>query len=236
MTLVAIHQPQFMPWLGYFDKIDRCDIFCFLDTVQFKKNEFQNRNRIRAKKGWQWLTAPVVHRFPQRIEETEINNRENWRRKHLETLKTHYRKAPFFSMCMDRLEAFYSQQWIWLAHLNMASARLIMEMMGMEKKTVPASELNVATDHPTERLVRICKRLGGDAYLSGKDGASYMDLEVFRDNGVRVFFQDFHHPVYPQVYDPFEPYMSALDLVLNCGTGSLDFLREARRPLLATEG
>ena len=109
--IVTIHQPQYLPWIGYFDKINQVDAFCFLDNVQFKKNEWQNRNRIKTAQGWQWLTVPVKHRFPQTIEEVEINDTVNWRRKHLQALATNYKKTPYFDEYIEFFEDVYSNEW-----------------------------------------------------------------------------------------------------------------------------
>ena len=171
MTVVAIHQPQFLPWLGYFDKLDRSDVFCLLDTVQYKKNEFQNRNRIKTADGWQWLTVPVTYRFPQRIYEVGVNQTVDWQRKHLQALKTNYSKAPYFGTYIARFEEFYQQSYELLAEVNVACIRLLMDLLGLKSKVVLSSSLQVETEDPTLRLVEICQALDGDTYLSGRDGA-----------------------------------------------------------------
>ena len=102
--IVAVHQPQYLPWLGYFDKIDRADVFVMLDTVQYKKNEWQNRNRIKTAAGPQWLTVPVTYRFPQRIDEVGVNNRERWQHRQRQALVSNYRKAPFWDGLAPFLE------------------------------------------------------------------------------------------------------------------------------------
>jgi hypothetical protein len=228
MTLVAIHQPQYLPWLGYFDKLDRCDVFCLLDTVQYKKNEFQNRNRIKTADGWQWLTVPVTYRFPQRIEEVGVNQTADWQRKHLQALKTNYSKAPFFDNYYASFEEFYQKSYEMIVDVNVASIELLMELLGLERKLVLASSLKVETEDPTLRLVEICKILGGDFYLSGRDGANYMDIDMFAGHQIDILFQDFKHPQYPQCYGPFEPNMSVVDLLFNCGPESLATIREAK--------
>ncbi len=227
MTVVAIHQPQYLPWLGYFDKLDRCDVFCLLDTVQYKKNEFQNRNRIKTSQGWQWLTVPVTYRFPQRIHEVGVNQTVDWQRKHLEALKTNYSKAPFFDTYYASFEEFYQRSYEMLVDVNVASIELLMELLGFERKLVLASSLKVDIEDPTLRLVKICQTLGGVAYLSGRDGAKYMDLDTFHSHQLEVVFQDFHHPEYSQCYGPFEPNLSVVDLLFNCGPESLTIIREA---------
>lgn len=227
MTVVAIHQPQYLPWLGYFDKLERCDVFCLLDTVQYKKNEFQNRNRIKTAEGWQWLTVPVTYRFPQRIEEVGINQTVDWQRKHLQALKTNYSKAPFFETYYPSFEEFYQQSYDFLVQVNVACIQLLVELLGLERKLVLASSLPVETEDSTLRLVEICKNLGGDYYLSGRDGAKYIDVDMFQNHKIEVLFQDFKHPHYPQCYGPFEPNMSVVDLLFNCGPESLAMISEA---------
>lgn len=227
MTVVAIHQPQYLPWLGYFDKIDRCDVFCLLDTVQYKKNEFQNRNRIKTADGWQWLTVPVTYRFPQRIEEVGVNQTVDWQRKHLQALRTNYSKAPFFETYYESFVEFYQQSYNFLVQVNVACIQLLVELLGLERKLVLASSLPVETEDSTLRLVEICRNLGGDSYLSGRDGAKYMDVDMFQNHQIEVLFQNFKHPQYPQCYGPFEPNMSVVDLLFNCGSDSLAIIKEA---------
>ena len=224
--IVAIHQPQFMPWLGYFDKMDRTDVFVFLDNVQFKKNEWQNRNRIKTAKGWQWLTVPVSYHFPELINRVRVNNNLNWQKKHLHALLTNYRKAPFFDLYFPHFKEFYKREWGRLVDLNIESVILLKDILGIPTRTCIASQLGEMGDDPTGRLIGICKALGADTYLAGKDGRNYMDLEAFEGAGLRVIFQDFHHPVYPQPFGGFEPCMSAIDLVFNCGPGGLTLIRK----------
>ena len=109
--IIAIHQPQFMPWLGYFDKMDSCDAFVLLDNVQYKKNEYQNRNRIKTSNGWQWLTVPACYKFPQKINEVLIDNSVNWQKKHICALQTNYGKSPFFEKYIKHFKGFYDKDW-----------------------------------------------------------------------------------------------------------------------------
>jgi len=226
--IVAIHQPQYLPWLGYFDKMIRADAFCYLDNVQYKKNEWQNRNRVKTSRGWQWLTVPVEYRFPQKINEVRINNRVNWRKKHLKSLRMNYGKSPFFREYIGFFEDAYGRDWKYLSELNVHVAEGLRRMLGIfMERTVLASRLKLSED-PTDRLIDICKILGGDTYLSGKDGSRYMDMNRFLERGISVVFQDFSHPEYPQRYGRFQPRLSAVDLLFNCGPDSLNIIREAQ--------
>jgi len=224
--IVAVHQPQYLPWLGYFDKMIKADVFCYLDNVQYKKNEFQNRNRIKTAQNWQWLTVPVLYRFPQKINEVKINNTVTWKRKHLQALVTNYKKAPFFEDYIGFFEGVYSKDWEYLSELNVYLIDNIRNLIGLKAtQTVWASSLHLSDD-PTGRLIDICKVLGADTYLSGPDGIKYMDLEQFKQQGIQVMVQNFQHPEYPQLFGDFVSHLSIVDLLFNCGPGSLEKIGE----------
>ncbi len=223
---VAVHQPQYLPWLGYFDKMDRVDCFVLLDDAQFEKNEWQNRNRIKTATGWQWLTVPVLHRFPQRIAEVRIHDAAPWRRKHLQALIGNYGGAPDFETHRPFLEELYAREWRLLLDVALAALAYLAGALGVTTKLVLASTLGLPEGaRATERLVAICRALGADTYLSGAGGHEYLEVERFERDGVRVVFQAFECPVYPQRFGAFEPNLSVVDLLFNCGRRSLDVLR-----------
>lgn len=224
--IVAVHQPQYLPWLGYFDKIRRADIFCYLDSVQYKKNDWQNRNRIKTAQGWQWLTVPVRFQFPEKINEVKINRSVSWRKKHLQAMVTNYRRSPYFAQYIELFESIYATDWESIAELNIYAIERLKSALGLDgKSTIQSSQLQLRED-PTDRLIDICKEFEADTYLSGQDGIKYMDLERFQDNGIEVIIQEFTHPVYPQMFDGFESNMSIVDLLFNCGPDSLDKITE----------
>ncbi len=228
---VAIHQPQYLPWIGYFDKMDQVEVFVLLDTVQFKKNEWQNRNRIKTASGWQYLTVPVLHRFPQRISDVVINTRVPWRRKHLQALISNYAHAPFFDVHRPFFEAVYSREWTRLLDLNLTILSYLVEALKIQTKLVLASSLDLEEpEEKTARLVAICRALGATTYLSGVGGKGYLDLKLFEAAGIRVRFQAFATPSYPQRFGPFVPNLSVVDLLFNVGGRSLDLIRQGRQP------
>ena len=224
--IVAVHQPQFLPWLGYFDKIRQADIFCYLDNVQYKKNDWQNRNRIKTAQGWQWLTVPVRYKFPERICEVRINPTVKWRKKHLRALVTNYGRAPFFKQYIDMYEQIYSEDWEYVAELNIHLIERLKSALGLSRKPVIKSTQLELREDPTDRLIDICKAVKADTYLSGQDGIKYMDLERFKEYGIEVIIQHFEHPVYPQIFNDFQSHMSVVDLLFNCGPGSLEKIKE----------
>lgn len=229
IVICAVHQPQYLPWLGYFDKIDRADIFVLLDIVQYKKNEWQNRNRIKTATGPQWLTVPVLYRYPQRISDVVINNRERWEHKHRHTLLTNYAKAPYWDYLLPFWQEIWAVPWDKLAPLNITVVRLLCELLGITTPIVVASELGPLPDDPDERLIAITKLLGAHTYLAGAGGHNYMNLNAYENAGIRVIFQEFHHPVYRQLFaGAFVPYMSVIDLLYNHGPESMDIIRSSR--------
>ena len=225
--IVAVHQPQYLPWLGYFDKMRKADIFCYLNNVQYKKNEWQNRNRIKTAQGWQWLTVPVRYHFPEKINEVAINNTTGWQKKHLQALITNYSRAPFYKDHITIFEDALSRDWAFVSELNIYLLERLREALNIDSQpTVVSSDLDLS-EEPTDRLIDICQAVGADTYLSGPDGAKYMDLERFEQNGIEVIIQEFKHPVYPQLFEAFESHMSIVDLLFNCGPESLEIISNA---------
>jgi len=229
MMLVAIHQPQYLPWLGYFDKMDRADAFCYLDNVQYKKNEWQNRNRLKTAQGWQWLTVPVKYRFPQKIIEVTVNEAVHWQHKHIQALITNYKKAPYFNDYFPVIESALKHDFKNIGDLNIHMITRVREILGIHSKPVVRGSEIPLSDDPTGRLVDICKYFGGDTYLAGQDGTKYMEMDQFGKSGIKVATQEFEHPEYPQCFGDFQSHLSIIDLIFNCGPESLKIIRKGRR-------
>jgi len=230
--IVAVHQPHYLPWTGYFDKIDSADIFVLLDTVQFEKNGWQNRNRIKTPEGWMWLTVPVEHRFGTSIAETGIDHRQRWGRKHRNALAANYSRAPFYSRYAGFLDDLYSREWESLSALNGEILAFLLRDMGIRTEIIRASSLGELPDDPNERLACLVGKLGGDTYLAGSGCAGYFRAEPFRNAGIRVVFQDYIPAEYPQLHGAFLPGLSAVDVLCNCGGESLEIIRKGRRTVL----
>jgi hypothetical protein len=222
--LVAIHQPEHLPWLGFFEKMQRADLFVMLDDVQFSRGDFQNRNRVKGSAGVQWLTVPVVHKFPQKINEVSIAGAD-WREKHWKTLGSCYRRSAHFDGLAPTLEEFYRRSWTNLAGMNVAAIELMASLLGIEKKWVFASELPVRGTK-SDLVLDICKAVGASSYYSGKAGSTYLDRESFARAGIGIVVQSFDHPTYEQLFmkHGFIPNLSALDMLFNCGRGCFDFV------------
>jgi len=225
IMIVAVHQPQYLPWLGYFDKIDRADIFVLLDNVQFKKNEWQNRNKIKTAQGWQWLTVPVMYKYPQLITEVMINSKVNWRHKQRQAILSNYRKAPYYDSLERFFEDIFSSSWQFISQLNIDMVKRLGNILGTDTPIYVASDLGEFPQDPDERLIAITKHFGSGTYLAGAGGRKYMDLEKYSKSGTKVIFQDFKHPSYSQLFGGFEPFMSVIDLIFNHGDKSLMIIR-----------
>ena len=208
--------------------MDRVDRFVLLDTVQYKKNEWQNRNRVRTATGWQWLTVPVRSRFPMTIQEVSIDETGDWRRKHREALRIHYARSSFKDAVLPAIDAILEESSPGLSALNLRLVRLLAGLLGVRTPLTLASEIPGLPEGADERLISLCRRFGATDYLAGQGGAAYMDLRAYAAAGVRVDFQSFRHPVYAQAYPGFEANLSAVDMLLNCGPGSIVRIREAR--------
>jgi len=224
---VTILQPSYLPWLGFFEQMTRSDKFVLLDDVQYTRRDWRNRNKVRVKEGWVWLTVPVQQksRFSQSLLETRIDNSVSWRRKHLETLRQHYCKAPFFEKYFPRCQQIYEKDWKFLFDLCLETIQFLKEEMGIETPLLRSSEMKLSGEK-TERLVSICRELGATHYLSGESGSDYISQEDFSNQGIELEYQNYEHPVYPQRYPGFVPHLSTIDLLFNCGEQSLSILKQ----------
>ncbi len=228
MTVAAIHQPQYLPYLPFFHKVAQADVFVVLDNVQFLHRSEQHRNRIKTERGWQWITVPVHTRRDQLISEVVINQTEPWQRRHTNAIRSSYGRAPYFDEYAPRVLELIAEPRTSLADLNMSLVTALMEMLKIETPVVYASSLGV-DGHRSQRLANLCVAVGADTYLSGPGGASYMDQSVFDAARVEVSWQDFEPPAYPQLFPEvgFVPGLSILDTILCLGP---ETARSVERP------
>lgn len=233
MRTVVIHQPNYLPGCTYFDKLASADVFVSLDTVQYTKNNWINRNRIKTANGLQWITVPVhtKGRSTQSIFETEIDIKKDWQRDHARTLEQNYARAPFFDAYGPALIEALGRPWTRLAEMNEHLLRMLCAWLGTDVPLVRASNLNVSGSS-TDLLLNICEAVGADRYLSGPGGRKYMDVHMFAARGVELVFHDYHHPVYPQLHGPFEENLSAIDLLFNVGE---EAIASFQRPVVGSQ-
>jgi WbqC-like protein family len=228
-TLVVL-QPGYLPWLGFFDQMHRSDVFVYYDDVQFDKHGWRNRNRIKTPAGALWLTVPVRHAGlgQPRIMDTLIDGSTSWARKHVRSIRQYYAKAPFLNRYLPEIEELLERPWAHLADLDIALAGVLAGWLSLEPTVHRASALGIAGDK-SERLLNLCRHFGADRYLSGNAAQDYLEVDLFTRHGVAVEWQNYHHPVYPQQHGQFMPFLSALDLLLNCGDESASILKRETR-------
>jgi hypothetical protein len=218
-VIVAAHQPNFAPWVGFFDKMQHADVLVLLDTVQFIKRGYQNRTRIKGPGGPQWLTVPVVTkgRYDQATRDVEIDETADWRRVHLRTLQSVLAKAPHRDELLELLAPIYAQPGMpRLVDVTTAIIGEIVKRLGIPTRLVPASEL--ACEGSGSRLMlNVTRAVGGDVYLSGVTGRKYLEPEMFAEAGVDLRYHEFEVFEYPQQHGPFEPGLSCLDYLANVG-------------------
>lgn len=216
--IVAIHQPNYAPWLGYFAKMARADVFVLLDDAQFSKNGYINRVQVDAGGAARWLTVPVSYEFGDPIHRVRAAN-ENWPRAHGDTLKTLYRGAPAFAAVWPWLaERYAALPAARLAASNEALIAALAARLGLKPVLRRASELNVGGATGDDRLTALVRACGeGAAYLSGRGGANYQDPAKFAAAGIRLAYTDFVHPVYDQGHADFVPGLSVLDALFRLG-------------------
>jgi hypothetical protein len=224
---VVILQPGYLPWLGFFAQMWRADVFVLYDDVQYDKESWRNRNRIKTAQGVQWVTVPVLTSGQDRPSnrDVRIDNRRPWRKKHVESLRQAYARAPYFGDYIGRLAALYEEPWDRLFDLDLAAQRLLMELLGLDRPVITSSSLGIAGGR-IDRLVAICRALGAMRFYEGAAGRGYLDPTAFDAAGIALEFQEYRHPVYPQLHGPFVPYLSVVDLLFNCGPDSLRTLAQ----------
>lgn len=225
---VGIHQPMYLPWLGLFDRIAQCDLFILLDNVPYSKNYFLNRNKIKTAAGWTWLTIPVLMKGDSNkiIKDVEIDNKNDWRKKHWMSLYYSYKNSPYFDTYREFIENYYQREWRYLVEAVSEMMQFLLKVLNIEIPITMASSLGV-TGKKEELILNICNEVQADEYLSGPDGRNYLTLDLWEKNKIKVLFHDYRHPEYRQLHGDFIPYLSVIDLLFNCGPESLGFLKSS---------
>jgi WbqC-like protein len=218
-VIVSIHQPGYLPWHGLFHRLALSDVHILLDSVQFEKNGFNNRVKVKTAQGATWLTVPVLTkgRFGNnRISDTAINNDVKWRESHHKTILYNYSKAPCFREYWPFFEQLYSRNWSVLAELNIHAIEYLARALGIRCQFVRASALT-AGGSKADLVISLCKAVEASVYVSGVNGRDYLDRSAFQREGIALRFQVYREPLYPQLYGGFQPFMSVVDLLFNHG-------------------
>ena len=230
--IVSINQPAYLPWLGYFERIAQSDIHVVLDHVQFEKNSFTNRNKIRVKQGTAWLTIPLATKGKfgnLEIQSLEFAQENKWLKKHWASLKMNYIKAPYFDQLGASYEGIYSREWSCFMPFVRTLLTQHLSDLGIKTPLVFSSEIKT-NGHKSDLVLNICKSLSAKSYLSGSQGRAYIDEKAFLDEGISLRYQDYQHPTYSQVWPGFESHLGVLDLLFNHGQDSLKILMADQTP------
>jgi hypothetical protein len=223
--ICTVHQPNYLPYLGFFEKAFRSDVFILYDTTQFKKNDWQNRNKLCVNNGWQWISVPVLHNFGQKINEVKIKDPEKSLNKNWRSIQVTYGKAPYFKKYSPRLEEIYLSGIEYIAELNCSIILAVADFLELKTKFIKSSELPPVKSTSTQALIDLTNAVNADTYISGGEGVNYLDMDLWNSTGLKIIFQKYHHPEYKQFNcEAFQPYMNILDLLFNCGDKSLDVI------------
>jgi hypothetical protein len=224
----VILQPSYIPWRGYFHQIQKADLFVFYDDVQFDRRGWRNRNRIKTPQGTRWLTIPVLSKGFQvehiPINQIKINWDRSWNEEHWKTLQSAYGKAPYFDTYAPILNQFYQQKNVLLVDFVIDLTIALSQSLGITKtRFIRSSELKV-TGQKTDHLIEILNTLGADHYISGPSAQVYIEEEKFSKNHITLEYMDYNYPDYPQLYPPFDPQVSILDLLFMVGNNALQYI------------
>jgi hypothetical protein len=223
---VVIHQPDFLPWLGFFHRWKRSDLYVVLDDVQFLRRGWHHRDKIKTAAGIQWLTVPVLKkgRYRQVIRDVAIDYSTGWRDKHLKTLETNYKKAHAYAYYFEKIKKIYHKKYRFLIELNLELLELMAGELEITTPFVLASDYHM-TSTSSLRLVELAAAVGATCYLTGTGARDYLDEALFEPYNITVDWQQFNHPVYRQLHGDFIPGLSVLDFAMNCGPHPGTFLQ-----------
>ena len=223
---LVISQPMFFPWIGFFEQIRLCDVYVHYNDVQYSKGGFTNRVQVKSPEGVKWLTVPLKNlHFGQTIDQVQVNNDQEWRKNHLDLLKRCYEAAPYYREMINLVNRVYGHDWEKLDDLARASLHVICEYFGfLEKKEfLNVRELNT-NGSSSERVLNTAQKVGADTYVTGHGASKYLDHDIFERARVRVEYMDYNKTPYPQLYGPFTPYVSVLDLIANTGKNGINWI------------
>lgn len=213
---IAIHQPNYLPWLGYFYKIYQSDFFVFLDDVQYSNKGMHNYTYLKTSNGSYRLKYPVNQKFGDNIHQVSSKDEINWKRKHLETIAVNYKKAPYFEEVFEGYKTILEEHYNNIVDLNTALIRFYANKLDINTEFVCSSKLNI-TSNRTEKIIDICKALGGNIYYSGTGAKAYQKKEDFDSQGIELRYSVFSPVEYPQQWGEFQNNVSVLDYLMNCG-------------------
>jgi hypothetical protein len=214
--IVSIHQPAYLPWLGYFEKIIRSNVFIYLDTVQLEKNSYSYRNKIKTPQGSAWLTIPLKMKghTSSVIKDVLIDNSQQWKKKHLKNIFFNYKKSPFFDELYPKIERLYQQDFDLFSDLAYQHLLFWLSELHIETKIIKSSSLDI-NSKKSDLILDLCSEFDADKYISGALGSGYLDEGDFKKKDIEVEYQNYQHPQYTQLHGDFLPNMSVVDFCMN---------------------
>jgi len=215
--MLVIHQPEFLSYLGFFDKVSKADTFVIADTFQVKKNYYDNRNKIRTPQGCQWVTIPTNFHLGLNFKEVKVVHESDWQRKMLNSIQQNYSKSSYFDKYFPKIQEIINKKYDFLFDYNYELLCQMLNWFNIKPRIEFTSNLNLYSKHGSGKCLEICQMLRADTYLSGQSGMDYLDLPLFKCARINVVFHEFEHPIYNQMYEPFLPGLSAIDYLFNCG-------------------
>jgi hypothetical protein len=221
--IVAMHQPNLLPWSGLFYKMARADVFVYADALEFSKGSYTQRVKIRTYNGVRWLTLPVLHtgRVGERIIDLRCGGKPDWRERLVNSLKGSYLACPHYHPYADEIARIFMSGEDRLAELNVRSMTYLASALGIKTPALRASAVQPkAYADPTAWIIATCKAVGADTFLSGSGGANYQDEAAFQTAGIKLIYVNYQHPIYPQAFGEFVPGLSVIDLLFNAGPDS----------------
>jgi len=223
---VAIIQSNYIPWKGYFDIIAMADEFILLDDVQYTRQDWRNRNRIKTASGTLWLSIPTKRIFQQNINEVEVSQ-PNWTKKHWRTISQSYSKAPYFEQFQAVFASLYANMSeTRLSQINYAFITAICGILGIETKISWSTDYAHGGGEKTSRLIELCTQANATGYLSGPSAKDYIETDLFDAANIQLDYMDYAgYPEYHQLHGPFEHAVSVLDLIFNEGPNAANFMK-----------
>jgi len=214
---VAIIQSNYLPWKGYFDIIHDVDVFVFLEDVQYTKNDWRNRNKIKTPTGVQWLTVPMLKGIHQKIFKAKIDNFQQWKIKHKKSIECNYAASLYYDDYKDDIFKIYTKKFNTISELNMYTIKKICKMLNIKTRFVNSRDLHT-TEKKDKKVIEICQQVNADYYLSGPAAKDYIHNDNFINNGIELVYKDYSgYPKYQQLWGDFSHYVSIIDVIFNCG-------------------
>lgn len=221
---LSAHQSAYLPWCGYLQRIAMSDVFVVLDSVQFEKNSFTNRNRIKNPNGVNWLTVPVhlKNHLSETLSDLKIAHTNNWQKKHWKSIQSSYAKAPEFPRHEEFLRLLFLERWDSLRELNDTILHYFLDLLGINTPIHYLSDLKIS-GKKQDLIINLCEHFDSGEFLFGPEGRNYVEANLFIEKKIEVLFHDYNEAPYPQLWGDFVPNLSAIDMLLNC---SIDDVRE----------